>query len=358
MSNFKVKYASQVNLERDWTFSPGQYFQFDWDKLQSEFPEPQCWLVALDDREINILLHMLSVFPKYYKNWGFEHKRTWDEDDETAWDEIQTFISETELCLMSGCEVSALLDEIRRLNAIIAGEEVTIDEVPYDYTETGLVPSLNAALFVDRLLYPDLSISEVLFKGLIARTVDLPLPLEGVGIGDIADLILTMLTQLDGRFRQTDLTLPPPFEKNITETLETLLRTTGLFDPELKPNVTDTLLHTLSVGNDSFLWKAFINLANQILAQLGSDIRIPVDDEDPKTLAEILLVISRLLENGNIMTGQLDLSTIINLNNFQACGCANGNCTCTDGPTITVDDDTAQITEGGDNLLECGCSEE
>jgi hypothetical protein len=41
---------------------------------------------------------------------------------------------------------------------------------------------------------------------------------------------------MDSRFRQTDLTLPPPFEKNITETLETLLRTTGFFDPELKPN--------------------------------------------------------------------------------------------------------------------------
>lgn len=354
-------YASDLHIERDYVFAPGHYFQFDWDDLQAEFPDEdsRCYLVALDDRQINILLHMLSVFPKYYKNWGYTKENL----DTAAWDEISAFVSETELCLMSGCDVRLMFEEIARLRAAVAGEEVTVTDpdtgepVVVDYTETGLTPVLDKALHVERTLYPDMNISQVLFKGLIARTVDLPLPLEGTGTGDIADLILTMLTQLDGRFRQTDLQFPPSFEKNITETLETLLRTTGLFDPELKPNVTDTLLHTLSVGNDSFLWKAFINLANQILAQLGSDIRIPVDDEDPKTLAEILLVISRLLENGNIMTGQLDLSTIINLNNCQACGCANGNCTCTDGPTITVDDDTAQITEGGDNLLECGCSE-
>jgi hypothetical protein len=359
-----VLYASDLHLERDWIFAPGQRFQLDYDAMGEVFPENKCWLVALNDWQINILLTLLKSVAPWYKNWGFEHERTWDETTRALWDEIESFVSETEHCLMAGCDVSLLFEEIARLRAAVSGEAVEVTDpdtgepVIVDYTETGLTPSINKALYIDRDIYPDLNIAQVLMKGLVGRLFGFTFPFEGEGAADIFD---ELITQLDGRFRQSDIQLGG-LEKNITETLESLLRDQGqsIFDPEWRPNIANIVQRTFNVADDSPLAEGLAKMINEWAWKLG----IPggIHDDSPRSVAEIMLIISQMLKDGNIATGKLELQTIINILNAQACGTCgqvNGNCTCQDGPSITVEGDNAPQVEGGtDSLLECGCSEE
>lgn len=248
-----------------------------------------------------------------------------------------------------GC-IEELVKTNKALIAALTGDAVDLtqplpDQV--DYTETGLVPTLVSMLEVDRTIYSDMNVAEVLFEALIGRKYEgLPLPFEGVGLADIAD---EQLYTLHRRFRQTDLQIPGT-EKNITETLETLLRTTGISDPEWKPNIADVMDHSLNVGSDSYLYDALKNIANQILTQLGINIRIPVDDEEPKTIAEILLLISRLLQQMDGGLGDLDMQTNIQVNNYCGCGDTSCNGACQTLPTITIEENG----NGSTPLLEEG----
>jgi hypothetical protein len=259
--------------------------------------------------------------------------------------------------------VRLLFEEIARLRAAVSGEVVTVtnqvtgEPEIVDYTETGLTPVLDKALHIDRTVYPDLNISQVLMKGLVGRTVGFPFPFVGEGIADITD---ERITELDSRFRQTDIVFPN-LEKNITETLESLLRDQGqtIFDPEFKPNIANIVQRTFNVDDHSPLAEGIAKMINEWAWKLG----IPggIHDDSPRSVAELMMVIAQYLKDNGIATSKLDLNTVINIMNAQACGTCgqvNGNCTC-QGSSITIEDDNPpQVEAGTDNLLECGCSEE
>lgn len=141
------KYVSRIGLEKNYVFAPGLYWRLDWLQIQADWPTPRCYLFALDDRQIELLLNLTTVFPHFYKNWGFE-KATLDTGQ---WDEIQTFIAELEGCLMSGCEVSLLIKSNLLVAAALSGDSVDLDaEVETlmtgvkDYASIGVSPQLKA----------------------------------------------------------------------------------------------------------------------------------------------------------------------------------------------------------------------
>jgi len=166
VANFKVKYASELHLERDWAFSPGHWFKLDWETLETEYPTPECYLVALDARQINLLLHLVSIFPKYYRNWGYSTATL----DSAVWDTIQSWISELEAALMSGCDLQDFIDQHKDTNKLLrlhlemmTGGSVNFgseDVVPdaWDFSQDGLRPTL---LEIKHSLASDMTLQEL-----------------------------------------------------------------------------------------------------------------------------------------------------------------------------------------------------
>lgn len=140
----KTHFFSQKNDEQ-YTFHPGKQFHLEW-----EAEEGPCYLFALSERSAALLRKMLQVFPKFYWVWGIEGpQKEWTVEQWQQWDEIQAFVSETEAALVSGCDIQLMTDAINRLTAAVAGETITVDvdgvETEFDYTETGVVPTMNKA---------------------------------------------------------------------------------------------------------------------------------------------------------------------------------------------------------------------
>jgi hypothetical protein len=81
--------------------------EYDNAALEEKFQDTDCWLVALDDWEISILLSSLR-----YAHWS----RRWRSLGSLTWDEIQAKIENLEHCLMAGCNVGELLDKFDTLN--------------------------------------------------------------------------------------------------------------------------------------------------------------------------------------------------------------------------------------------------
>ena len=222
------------------------------------------------------------------------------------------------------CKLDDILFEVQRLNAILAGErktttingqEVTI----YDYRTTGLIPTHKQLFSVDNMIYPDVSVADILQTGLIGRQLGgLPIPFEGTGLADIAD---DQLDTLHRRFTQADITLPLGAQKNITETLETLLRLDKITDLEfLTPNLVthlETVIHDhLAIDNRPLL----LRLVHRLQNLLGSEIP---EDQAPETITEIVAMLVETLAD-------LDTSTTINLNNTNG-GCTGlADCDCSD----------------------------
>lgn len=110
------KYVSRLGLERNYAYAPGLYWQMDWQQIQTDWPTPQCYLVALDDKQIELILNLVTVFPAFYRNWGYT-KASLDLDE---WDDIQTFIAELEGCLMMGCNIEDIIDSLDGIASAIA----------------------------------------------------------------------------------------------------------------------------------------------------------------------------------------------------------------------------------------------
>lgn len=222
------------------------------------------------------------------------------------------------------CKLDDILYEVQRLNAILAGE-ARIDVVNgepvtrYDYTETGLIPTQRQLFSVDNMIYPDVSVADILQTGLIGRQLGgLPIPFEGTGLADIAD---DQLDTLHRRFVQADITLPGSAEKNITETMETLLRLDKITDLEfLTPNIVthlETVIHDhLAIDNRPLL----LRLVHRLQNLLGSEIP---EDQAPETITEVIAMLVETLAD-------LDTSTTINLNNTNGCCTGLADCDCAD----------------------------
>lgn len=145
MTNFKVpgfKYASQIN-PGDWLYVPQHGFPVDYNKVKS--PANRCFLVALNEDSINAILVFLGLAHRY-KLWGFENASNWTPAERDQWDEIEAFVSETEYCLMNGCNVGDLISTNRMLVAALVGETLDLStDLPdnVDYTVVGIGPRLD-----------------------------------------------------------------------------------------------------------------------------------------------------------------------------------------------------------------------
>lgn len=356
MANFKVKYASELHIDRDWAFAPGHWFKLDWPKLQTEFPDPACFLVALDERQLNLLHQLLSVFPKYYRNWGYSR----DNLDTAVWDDVQTWVAELEGCLMSGCNVGSILFELQRLNAILAGERITttvdgVETTLADYRETGIRPTLREIGIapvswqddLGSILTGELSLASIAKSGLVGRRIDLnPLPGEGTGLADIVDeqgsAANDNLDTLHRRFRQSDISLDgTPFEKNITETFETLLRIGGKFDPEFMPNITEVLDESFNIRGDTF-WtghgKTIVSwLINRsgLLPSHKEWMLSHLQGKETISAIDIFMLMAQLLDDLETSAGKIDATTTINLVNTNNCN-GSSSAPAADKPDVKI----------------------
>lgn len=274
--------------------------------------------------------------------------RAWDERTGRVTD-VQQIGREIFESMRMGC-MEQFTAELRRTNAILAGEQVTLedengDPQTYDYTETGLSPRLDAiaARFItENLIYPDENVADILMGGLIGRQLDLSFPWSGTGLADITD---EQLTTLHGRFRQADITLPFGSEKNITETLETLLRTDKVTDLEfLTPNITTVFRDTLNTGD-----AGIVPVLKAVVAKLTERFDLParfvnwlngkLESQEHLSTADILLLILEALQRLEQTSREAEMSPTINLNNYNGC-CDEADCNCeAETQTYTFDDE-------------------
>jgi hypothetical protein len=80
--------------------------EYDGGALEETFQDSDCWLIALDDWEIAVILSSLR-----YAHW----QKRWRNLGTLTWDEIQAKVENLEHCLMAGCNVSELLDKLDAL---------------------------------------------------------------------------------------------------------------------------------------------------------------------------------------------------------------------------------------------------
>ncbi|MCG3207804.1 MAG: hypothetical protein FOGNACKC_01404 [Anaerolineae bacterium] len=191
---------------------------------------------------------------------------------------------------------------------------------------------LQQRFITNNTLYPDYNVADTLLSGLIGRQIDLPIPWAGAGLADILDQQGTAananLTSLDGRFRQADNIIG---EKNITETLETLLRKTALLDPEAYPNVADIMDNVFRLGGDESWLKMLQRNLQSVLVKLGI-IDPPTNDPDKTTITQAILMLVTALASDDaalrsIAAAIKDNPVKINLNNLNNCNgkALNGN---------------------------------
>jgi len=144
----RPKYDASRSRE-DYTLHPARRFQLEW-----EADPGTCYLFALDERQASMLRKMVQVFPKYYWVWGIDGPQAnWDGPAWALWEEINDFVSETEACLVSGCDIERIVKPIRLLTAAILGESLDLTDedalLPesVDYTGqgqyAGLVPTIE-----------------------------------------------------------------------------------------------------------------------------------------------------------------------------------------------------------------------
>lgn len=245
--------------------------------------------------------------------------------------------------MQMGCleELITVQQETNRLlrlqiEAITGGSVNFADDVVVpdqaDYATNGLVPTINdlAKQFkTDNWVSSNRSITDILAGALYGKYIDpLPNPIEGDGI---ANILNDQIQTLHKRFRMDDASIFNLFngEKNITETLETLLRTDKASDLEqLAPNVTTVLNRSLNMG-DGLL----ASIGNKILGWLG----VEVESKPSYSAAELLFLIaaSEQAGQGGAQAGQnslsdliaaikgIDATTSVEINN--GCGC-EGDC--------------------------------
>lgn len=392
----KSKYASELK-KNNYTFHPRRKFQLDYDELHTVHPDDDnsCYLVALDQRQLNVLLAMSTVFTRYHWVWGLPSPRSeWNDDKKQLWHDIETFIAEMESCLMNGCKVSDLVDAMNtisttldtkmdgverllrlQIEAVTGGSvDFASDEVvpaQANYNSTGLVPTLNKIEFdifdrlseiitvmqsldkkfeTDNWISPNQNLADILANSLYGNYPDIPRPFAGDGIADILD---DQIKTLHKRFTMADSSLFNPFgEKNITEALETLLRVDKLTDVEFLPNIATIAKSTMTVGDSGIItmlknWvKQFVHKSD-LPQDMADWLNSLLETEAYFTHADILFMIAMASgssngNGGNIGTTiaqalkQLDLKTEITINN--GCGCNSGCNNCQEVKQLSFDE--------------------
>jgi hypothetical protein len=134
-----------------WNYIPGEAIELDWEATKAMFPDADtlndCQLVALPWRAISTLISCLR-FAEHWHLWGLPTDRSiWTESERERWYEISAFITETEVCLMSGCSVVDLINTNRMIVAALVGAQVDLTdplETTVDFTINGISPRLLA----------------------------------------------------------------------------------------------------------------------------------------------------------------------------------------------------------------------
>lgn len=99
----------------DYTLHPGRLLSLQWQEETDG-----CYLWLFSERQAQMLRRMLAVIPKYYWVWNMPSpQREWSVDDWNLWDAIQNDVSELEVCLTMGCELSLLLEKLDNITASI-----------------------------------------------------------------------------------------------------------------------------------------------------------------------------------------------------------------------------------------------
>ena len=151
LPNFKVmaqtKYASKLKVGKDYVFAPGG-FSLDYDRLVEMWPYNRCFLVALDERQLDVLHKHLAAFARWQWLWGFGPRSHWDAATKQKWDEVEAFVAELEFCLMAGCDVQELIITQRLIVGALTGQVVDLDQpLPtsgtVDYSANGISPQLR-----------------------------------------------------------------------------------------------------------------------------------------------------------------------------------------------------------------------
>lgn len=104
---------SKGRLTESYVLMPGG-LNLDWAALFSDIPDDanKCKLVALDNRQLSVI-HDLLTNVRWYWLWNV------DRADTAARTAIQDFIEELEDCLMSGCDVSALITKLDEIDTTL-----------------------------------------------------------------------------------------------------------------------------------------------------------------------------------------------------------------------------------------------
>lgn len=180
MGNFKEhpKYTSQLNLDRNWVYAPGQYFRFAWTDYNAA--PGRCFLVALQESQIKFILKALTL-AHIERNWGTPIRLVPDDE----WNEISTFVDRTEFCLMAGCSVEDLIVTQRLLIGAITGTLVELDEPlrttgSYDFSAIGLATKFTTTE------NPTRNIADVL-ASLETNLGELQIAIGSLSDGDLED---------------------------------------------------------------------------------------------------------------------------------------------------------------------------
>lgn len=367
----RPKYDSSRDRE-NYTFHPGRQFNLEY--LQDP---GACHLYALDHRQATMLRRMLAVFPKYHWVWGLPSPRKdWDAAAWQLWEDISDLVDETEATLVSGCELQAFIDAtneqtkaIRELTAVVGSLDLDLTQpVPDNPDYSSSADGLAGKFRTSNWIVPDTNLADILANSLMGRYLDpIPSPLQGDGISDILDEVLTIL---HGRFRQDDLSIPGGAgEKNMAETMETLLRRDGLLDLEFFfPNIVtvmedifyakpqraeDEANNPLQPEQETGIIAAIKQLVREQLKKVS--VTDPVsqaiqdwlldklDATKTLSLAEILLMLSSAENPRSSLAGIArairEAQTIVNVNNKTCCD--DEDCDC-DEPAKTYSYDTLE----------------
>jgi hypothetical protein len=80
----------------------------DWQAMANMFEEQACWLVALNDWQIALILSLLR-YAHWVTRWiNFNN-----------WDDVDASVAETERCLMSGCDLTNLTETLNEIKEAI-----------------------------------------------------------------------------------------------------------------------------------------------------------------------------------------------------------------------------------------------
>lgn len=205
--------------------SRAEDIEYDNEKLEEQYPDPDCWLVALDDWEIAVILSSLR-----YAHWT----RRWRNLGSLTWDEIEAKITNLEYCLMAGCNVQNLIKTNLMMIAAMTGQSIDLDDIDddyftgeKDYTSTGLAnrigpealhtaeTSISYRLGVvsdflvsisNRFTFDDKNITETLSE------------IAGGNVAEAIDHLAEQFIYRDGE-EETDIA---KYAKNLSETLSDL----------------------------------------------------------------------------------------------------------------------------------------